>query len=272
MTSSENRVRQCDVDGGCRYLGELSKLERLIGCHATAKFYERMVERCPQQGCWALLLHLDKVASQDRRQPSRFPFRARQPKPTGKGPGSKRRSAEILALVRSDVADVASDDAGNFVERRMQKINALDATEPLRYLYDYWRWLRSMTRCQLSNIDTMHLMRSGIIGNLHVVDVDSSDPDDFRFELAGYHVPLPPCEKPRSFQVPVYAASLLRDYNTARLTAAPTLQRVRSRLGTTFHHYTRLILPLFDSHRRVSRLLVGVRLERDDATVVEQMR
>lgn len=256
MTSSENRVLQCDVDGGCRYLDELSKLERLVGRHATAKFYRRMAERCAQQGCWALLLHLNEVALQ----------------PTGKGPVSKRRSAEILALVRSDVADVASDDAGNFVERRMQKIDALNPTEPLGYLYDYWRWLRSMTRCQLSNIDTMHLMRSGIVGNLHVVNVESSDPDDFRFELAGYHVPLPPCEKPRSFQVPVYAASVLRDYNTARLTAAPTLQRVRSCLGTTFHHYTRLILPLFDSHRRVSRLLVGIRPERDNATVVGRRR
>jgi hypothetical protein len=272
MTAPEDLFLRCNVDGGCRYLSELSKLERLIGCDATAKFYEKMADRCAQQGCWALLLHLGEVARPERRPPSRFPSRAQQPRSKGKVAGGKRRSAEVTPLVRSDVADIVSDDAGNFVERRLLKINTLDPTQPVGYLYDYWRWLSTTTRCQLSNIDTVHLMRAGIVGNLHVVDVESSDPDDFRFELTGYQIPLQLCEKPRDFPSPIYAASVLHDYNTARLTAAPRLQRVRMRLGRVFHHYTRLILPLYDSRLRVSRLLVGVHQEPDNATTVEQRR
>jgi hypothetical protein len=269
MTASEDLFLRCNVDGGCRYLNELSKLEQLVGCDATAKFYARMAGRCSQQGCWALLLHLREAARQERHQPSRFPLKAHEPGSKGKVAGRKRRRDEIASVVRSDVADIVSDDAGDFVERRALKIVSLDATQPLGYLYDYWRWLHSMTRCQLSNVDTVHLMRAGIIGNLHVVNVESSDPDDFRFELAGYQIPLPFCEKPRDFQ-PIYATSVLHDYNDARLTAAPRLQRVRTRLGRVFHHYTRLILPLYDSQRRVSRLLIGIRQEPDNATIVEQ--
>jgi hypothetical protein len=43
-------------------------------------------------------------------------------------------------------------------------------------------------------------MRAGIIGRLHIVDVSSADPEDFRFELLGYGVPLGAYEKPRQFQ------------------------------------------------------------------------
>jgi hypothetical protein len=271
MTAPEDLFLQCNVDGGCRYLSELFKLERLTGCGATEKFYARMADRCDQQGCWALLLQLGDVARPAQHHPPNFPSRAEQPQSKGKVAGRKRRSAEVTPLVRSDIADIVSDDAGNFVERRALKISTLDPTQSLGYLYNYWRWLHSTTGCQLSNIDTIHLMRAGIIGNLHVVDVESSDPDDFRFELGGYQIPLELCEKPRDFQ-PIYAASVLHDYNTARLTAVPRLQRVRTRLGRVFHHYTRLILPLYDSRRRVSRLLIGIRQEPDNATIVEQRR
>jgi hypothetical protein len=91
--------------------------------------------------------------------------------------------------------------------------------------------------------------------------VSSGDPDDFRFDLAGYAVPMGYYEKPRAFPIKIYADATLRDYNTARLTAAPRVHRVRCRLDGINHHYTRLMLPLLNSDGRVGNLLVAIRLE-----------
>jgi hypothetical protein len=126
-----------------------------------------------------------------------------------------------------------------------------------------------MTSCQLSNVDTVHLMRAGVVGNLHVINVENADPEDFRFELTGYRLPLGHFEKPRQCPFPIYADSVLGDYNTARLTAAPRLQRVRTQLGTAYYNYRRLIVPLFDKHRRVSRLLIGFQLDPGDGTTIK---
>jgi hypothetical protein len=270
MTSARDPFPACDVDGSCGYLRDLSGLERLIGCDPTAKFYERVADRCRQGGCWALLLHLREVAMPPAARRPRFPLQATRPAPKAKVAKAKGRAAEVIPLVRSDVADVVTDREGNFVERRGLKVGGLDPTEPLGYTYDYWRWLRSMTQCQLSNIDTAHLMRAGIVGALHVINVEGSDPDDFRFELTGFRVPLERHEKPRQFGYAVYADSVLRDYNTVRLTAAPRLQHVRTQLGSAYYNYTRLILPLFDKRHRVSRLLVGVELEPGNGTMVKR--
>jgi hypothetical protein len=248
---------------------DLSRLERLIGCDPTATFYEQIAGRCSQGGCWALLLHLREIAMPPAARRPRFPLKATRPAPKAKLSKAKARAAEVIPLVRSDVADVGTDGEGNFVERRGLKVGSLDPIEPLGYTYDYWRWLRSMTACQLSNIDTAHLMRAGIIGALHVINVESSDPDDFRFELTGFRVPLERHEKPRQFGYAVYADSVLQDYNTARLTAAPRLQHVRTQLGSTYYNYTRLILPLFDKRRRVSRLLVGVEIDPGNGAIVK---
>jgi hypothetical protein len=258
------------VDGSCRYLRDLSRLEQLIGCDRTAKFYEKVAERCPQGGCWALLLHLRELASPDAARRSRFPLKAPRPAPKGKVAGARGRAADVIPFVRSDVADVAADREGNFVERRGLKIGTLDPTEPLGYMYDYWRWLRNVTSCQLSHVDTVHLMRAGIVGALHVIDVETGDPGDFRFELSGYRAPLGHYEKPRAFPYAIYADSVLRDYNTARLTAVPRLQRVRTQLGSAYYNYRRLILPLFDRRRRVSRLLVGFQSDVGDGSILRR--
>jgi hypothetical protein len=270
MTSAEDLLPACDVDGSCRYLRDLSRLEHLIGCDPTAKFYERIADRCPQGGCWALLLHLREIASPHAARRSKFPLKAARPVPEARASKAKGRAGEVIPFVRSDVADVVTDNEGNFVERRGLKIGSLDPTEPLGYMYDYWRWLRGMTGCQLSNVDTAHLMRAGIVGTLHVVNVESSDPDDFRFELFGFRVPLEHVEKPRQIGYDVYVDSVLRDYNTVRLTAAPRLQRVRTQLGPAYYNYRRLIVPLLDKRRRVSRLLVGFQLEPGDGTIVKR--
>jgi hypothetical protein len=272
MTSAEDLFAHCDIEGGCLYLRNLSTLERLVGCPQTAKFYERTADRCARQGCWALLVHLRDVASPRLPYHMRFPLNASRAARQTKGSSVKRCASKVIPFVRSDVADVVSDHLGNFVERRALKPGTLRPAEPLGYIYDYWRWLRNVTRCQLSDIDTMHLMRAGIVGNLHLIDVASVDPADFRLELTGYRVPLGLPDKPSEFHVAIYANAVLQDYNTVRLTAVPRLQRVRAGIGHVYHHYLRLILPLFDERQRVSRLLVAIRQEADNGTLVKPRR
>jgi hypothetical protein len=104
---------------------------------------------------------------------------------------------------------------------------------------------------------------------LHVVDVSSSDPAEFRFDLFGYAVPLGRPERPRTLPVQIYADTTIRDYNTVRLTGVPRLQRVRARLGGTGHHYTRLILPFMDPKGGVARLLVAIRQEPGSGVKIE---
>jgi hypothetical protein len=182
MTAPEDLFLRCNVDGGCRYLSELSKLERLIGCEATAKFYERMADRCAQQGCWALLLHLGEVARPERRPPSRFPSRAQQPRSKSRVADGKGRSAEVTPLVCSDVADIVSDDSGNFVDRRLLKISTLDPTFPVANLRRE-RVTRLQYRASHFGAETAarpHASRSGV-SPLH-----STDPSALRFAAAGF--------------------------------------------------------------------------------------
>jgi hypothetical protein len=258
----------CVVDGGCSYLRALSTIEHLAGFEHTAKSYATAAERCQRKGCWAATangggrggatLHASvPIQLYGARKPALYT-------PPGE------RMAQTIPFERSRLVDFVSDSEGNYIERRPLKLDTLSRrNDPLGYLYQYWRGLRSETGCQFSNIDTVHLVRAGIIGKLHIIDVADSDPSEFRFELFGYAVPLGRYEKPRSHPVAIYADSVLRDYNTVRLTGVPRLQRIRGRLRDVSHHYTRLILPFLDVHGRVTHLAVAIRQEPGDATKVE---
>jgi hypothetical protein len=269
MTSTPSlSTDECNVDGGCRHLRELSNLERLIGCDPTVNFYEKIAHRCARGDCLARQWPPSKAALSLPPLAGRLPPRARPRAADAPVAPAHGRSADVIPFVRSDVADVLSDGEGNFVERRLLKPGMLEATEPLGYLRDYWCWLRRMGPCRLANVDLTHVMRSGIVGKLHVTDVESSDPRDFRFEIYAYSMPFQGCERPAALPTAIYADTVLRDYNTVRLTAAPRLQRVRARLGTMAVHYLRLILPLFGESGEVCRLLVAFRQEPGDGVML----
>lgn len=262
----------CVAEGGCSYLRALARIEDIAGFEHTAKSYAASAERCQRNGCWAA----EAAKSAAARAPASTDF----PRPIPLPPSTSvkavspaplvARVAETIPFDRSALLDIVSDAAGNFVERRPLKLETLPGrNDPLGYLYTYWRGLRDETELHFSNIDTVHLMRSGIIGKLHVVDVASSDPEDFRFDLFGYALPLGAYEAPRALPVPIYADAIMQDYNTVRLTAAPRLHRIRCRLGDTSHHYTRLILPFLGEDGRVARLAVAIREEPGNGVKVQ---
>jgi hypothetical protein len=256
----------CVADGGCSYLRALSTIEHIAGFEHTARNYAAAAARCQRNGCWAASAHGTHGAALHAAAP--IPLHAARK--TAVYTPALDRMAQTIPFERSRLLDFVTDAEGNYIERRPLKLDTLPGRDdPLGYLYQYWRGLCSDTGCQFSDIDTVHLVRAGIIGKLHIIDVTDSDPGEFRFQLFGYAVPLGRYDKPRAHPVKIYGDSVLRDYNTVRLTGLPRLQRIRGRLRDVSHHYTRLILPFLDAHGRVTHLAVAIRQEPGDATKVE---
>ena len=247
----------CAAAEGCSYLRALSTIEHIAGYEHTARSYAAAASRCRKEGCWATRTR-EAEPPPSPSPPIRFePARRR-----ATGPALMRPAGVSVPFRRSELIDAVSDAAGNYIEKRGLKLGTLPSRgDPLGSLYHYWSDLRGAGVCRVSSIDTVQLTRAGIIGKLHIVDVRSSDPQDFRYELFGYDVPIGRYEAPRAHPVGIWADIVMRDYNTVRLTAAPRLHRIRCRLGDTAHHYTRLILPFLDKRNRVTRLLVGIREE-----------
>ncbi|HZB92972.1 MAG TPA: hypothetical protein VE397_16105 [Stellaceae bacterium] len=259
----------CVADEGCSYLRALSTIEHIAGFEHTARSYAAAASRCREQGCWAARKQDGEAAVTP---PPPIPFQAvYRPSPR---PAAFGHEAITVPFRRSDLIDVTADASGNCVEQRRLDVASLPARDDsLGSLYRYWSDLRAAGACRFSNIDTVQLARAGIIGKLHIVDVRSSDPRDFRFELFGYDVSIGRYyESPRAHPVGIWSDRLMRDYNTARLTGAPRLHRVRCRLGDTGHHFTRLILPFLDKRGRVTRLLVAIRQEPGDNVKVQPRR
>jgi|HubBroStandDraft_1064217.scaffolds.fasta_scaffold05797_3 hypothetical protein len=259
----------CVAEGGCSYLRALSTIERLAGFDQTASSYATAASRCQRLGCWAA----NREASTDHCIAGTRPVlldAIRPARSSHNPPPSYAGVAALIPFARSTMVDIVSDSDGNYVERRALKLDTLPGrNDPLGYLYEYWCSLRAETECRFSNIDPVHLMRAGILGGLHVVDVSSGDPEDFRFELFGYAIPMKRPEKPRAHPIAIYADRTLHDYNTVRMTASPRLHRLHCCLHSTRHHYTRLILPFLDPQRRVERLLIAVRQEPGNGIKVE---
>jgi hypothetical protein len=250
--------------GTCRYLDTVSTLERLTGVGFTAEVFATAAIECPRQGCRVEPLCRARDTGHEPRHPTPGSVTAATFSPPPGGYRPAWGGADPVAFTRSAMIDVITDDQGNCVERRTLKFDVLRAASSLGHFFQYWQWLRGATACRLSDLDVTQLMRAGIIGRLHVVDVRSSDPGDFRFELAGDLLPFKAPPGPSTLPVAIYADTTMRDYNTVRLTGGPRLQRIRARLENMGYHYTRLILPFLDKSHRVSHLAVAIEQEPGD--------
>lgn len=253
--------RGCADGGCCRRLQALARIEEIAGFAHAARVYAAQAARCRSDGC--CVAH-SGTFGEGVFSATMVPLSTRQHARPSPG-SSQSRAGDLIQFDRAASVDIVSDQAGNYVERRSLKLETLSARgDPLGYLYSYWRGLLAASACLFTNIDTVHLDRAGIIGKMHVVDVSSSDPADFRFELFGYAVPVGQYKTPRAHPVGIWTDSLLRDYNTVRITGMPRLHRMRARLNKVNFHYTRLILPFLNRESRVDRLAVMIRQEPGD--------
>src|SRR5690348_14137622 len=144
----------CVADGGCSYLRALSTIEHLAGFEHTARSYASAAARCQRNGCWAATANGGAVGGAALHASAPIPLYSAR-KPALYTPPIER-VAQTIPFVRSRLLDFVSDSAGNYIERRPLKLDTLPGrNDPLGYLYQYWRGLRSETGCQFSNIDTV---------------------------------------------------------------------------------------------------------------------
>jgi hypothetical protein len=258
--------------GACRYLDTVSKLERLTGFDLTADVFATAAVECPRQGCRFEPLCQALDAHREPRHPMPDSVRVAVFPQSRAAVDRAWGGADLIEFARSTATDVTTDDHGNRVERRILKLDLLKEALSLDHFFQYWQWLRGATACRLADLDVAQIMRAGIIGRLHVVDVRSSDPGDFRFDLMGNVVPYNPPSAPSKLRVAIYADATVRDYNTVRLTGVPRLHRIRGHLDGFHYHYTRLILPFLDKKHRVSHLAVAIERERGDGLRLASLR
>jgi hypothetical protein len=254
----------CAVKSCCLHLRTLARIEEIAGFGHAARAYAKQAARCCRVGECAMRSACNDEGTAAIAPVGAIPLTLPRHGRSSAAVGAVHQ-ASVIRFDRAAAIDRVSDAHGNYVERCPLKLDALPARgDPLGYLYNYWRELRGASACSFDNIDTVHLDRAGIIGKMHVVDVNSSDPGDFRYELFGYAVPVGQYETPRAHPVGIWSMSLLADYNTVRITAVPRLHRVRARLNNTNFHYTRLILPFLNAASRVNRLAIMIRQEAGD--------
>jgi hypothetical protein len=258
----------CAAEGGCRHLLTLATIEEIAGFVHAARSYAAAAAQCRNPSCCGTQRAPDGEGAVATPRPA-IPLKLRREARASTG-SAKSCDADLIHFDRSASIDIVSDREGNYVERRALKPETLPTRgDPLGYLYRYWRDLRAASACDFANIDTVHLERAGIIGRLHIVDVSSSDPADFHYKLFAYAVPVPRCNVPRAVSIGIWADSLLRDYNTARVLAVPQLHRMRCSLAGTKYHYTRLMLPFENTSGRVDRLAIAIRQEQGDGIKVD---
>lgn len=250
-------LERCSRNGDCLCLRALATLGRLTGRDTTARVFEEWAARCGRE--------------RNGDDPGIGPTGAVSvpPAPILLSPQPQRRWPVLgdtapIAFSSSRSIDILADARGNRVERRTLKVEEVRGSAALADVYRCWRELRRGTPCRFSDLDPTPLVQAGIIGLLHVVDVGSNAPGDFRYELLGYDVPLTIPTVPSEMPIAIYAETTLRDYNTVRLTGVPRLQRIRALLDGTGYHYTRLILPFSNEDRRVSHLAVAIAREPGD--------
>jgi hypothetical protein len=100
-----------------------------------------------------------------------------------------------------------------------------------------------------------------LVDAVHLVDTSATSAEQYlcRFDVAA-PAPMPPSDiadlRLADVKPAAYRQAVMEDYRTVVLTGVPAFHHVAGRLDGASHDYSRLILPLADSGRRVTSLVV----------------
>ena len=246
----------------CHDLLSLAAFEVHAGYVGTAQAYMDAVQRCRQTGCCAAPNVCGSKREPDAGKSAaiiRFPNAARA---DGAGDGVPSAGATLTPLARP----VRQTDAsGNQVERRSLSPAMLRLRGgSLAELLAYWQQLRVLGSGTLADLDSIRLLKMGLLGWLHLVDVAAPDPDKFWLPICGWRVPIPYLDRSRNgvrfdeYPVRLLARAVTRDYLEVRTSGMPIYQHFRSRISGRAYNYLRLILPMSTDGTRTDRLLVAM--------------
>jgi predicted DNA-binding ribbon-helix-helix protein len=172
---------------------------------------------------------------------------------------SSELARELDAFRRSLLAT----EERNYVLRHEVDLDRVGDGDPgIAFLFAYWKALsKGAERPRYGDFKLETLRSIGFEANVHLVDVEAGNPDEFRLirmapvtmiHRMADNVPL------KTLGDTLYAREVRADYSAAKFRAAPMLQRLAVRTAEGTLKYQRVILPCSVRDGRIGRLVVGV--------------
>jgi len=191
-----------------------------------------------------------------------------------------RARADLAAgLATDDVgvrATLFARDDNDYVLRHTLDLDSVDQVDPcIGFLFVYWKALcKGADRPRFDAFKLAAAAAVGFDGNIHLLDVEAANPDDFRIIRQAPKTMI--CRTPDNVPLKtlgdsIYSREVRADYQAAKLGGQPLLQKVSVRIPEAALSYQRIMLPCANRDGRVDRLIVVVaapsRLPHPDATV-----
>lgn len=154
-------------------------------------------------------------------------------------------------------------EARDYVLCHDVELDRIDDAHPgIAFLFAYWRALtRGADRARYGDFRLDTLKAIGFDANIHLMDVQAPDPNEFRIirmapatvlHRANDDVPL------RALGDTLYVREIKADYAAVKRRGQPILQHLSVRTAEGALRYQRLILPCAIDDDRIDRLIVGV--------------
>jgi predicted DNA-binding ribbon-helix-helix protein len=172
-------------------------------------------------------------------------------------------ASELAKELDSFRRSLLATEERNYVLRHDLDLERIGKADPgLAFLYAYWKALsKGQEHPSFDDFNLETLRSVGFDGNVHLIDVEAPNPDDFRIirqapitmiYRAPDNVPL------RTLGETLYAREIKTDYSAAKYKAQPVLHRMSVRTAEGALKYQRMILPCVVGDGRIGRLVVGV--------------
>jgi len=175
-----------------------------------------------------------------------------------------------MALVPDRVSVDRSDNSKYVICRyHFTVTSASDIDDDLlQALYGYWSDLRRGRNApSVDDIDPIVITSLGLMGLVHIANVESQSPNDYFFQTYGARMSLDGGTDYTGFRISDYNIPLMADlvafdYFTVKRTALPAYHHVAGMLSGSRRGYKRLILPLTGDRGEVDHLLIGVQFHK----------
>jgi predicted DNA-binding ribbon-helix-helix protein len=172
-------------------------------------------------------------------------------------------SSDLAHEIETFRRSLLATEERNYVLRHELDLDRVGEADPgIAFLFAYWKALcKGAEQPSYGEFKLDTLSSVGFEANVHLMDVEASNPDEFRImrlapitmlHRAADNVPL------KTLGDTLYAREIRADYSAAKFRAEPVLQRLSVRTTEGTLKYERIILPCAVQDGRVGRLVVGV--------------
>lgn len=151
----------------------------------------------------------------------------------------------------------------NFERKTLPVETLFDREHGMARLYQHWteaiRHNQMVPR--IADISPLHIYEAGMLDYTHLVRVSNDDPQGYQISHTGaainvrhFHVGMHLADSPCK----TWADNAMADFNTVKNIGIPLYQLVNARIMNQMRQYTRVILPIGKTGRKVDHVLIGV--------------